>query len=161
MQAPRYGFGLAAAVVGLLIAGVAGVIGYNLGLNANIAASGAATQVVYGGGWGWGFGFPLFGLFFGILFFVLIFGVIRRAIWGGYRGYGPGGPGQHGWHGYDVPPAADSLFQDWHRRAHGDPTPPNAPTGFTNPTPPTSSAAAERTPAASHVRHRDSGPPIP
>jgi len=97
--------GLVAVLGTLLIALVAGVIGYNLGLGANVAATAGAT-VVYPA-WGFGFGFPFFGLIFGILLFVLIFGLIRRAAWGGHPGYRRGMSGPGGWgprRGWPAPP---------------------------------------------------------
>ena len=118
-------FGLVGVLGTLLIALVAGVIGYNLGLGANLAAAAGAT-VVYPG-WGFGFGFPFFGLIFGILLFVLIFGLIRRAAWGGHPGYrrgmyGPGGWGPRGgWDGHSLPPMADEMLERWHRQKHGEP----------------------------------------
>ncbi len=126
MQRSRFGLGLIWALSTVIIAGIAGVIGYSIGLGATVTAGGVvAPHFVYGPmGWGWGF-FPFFGLLFGAVFFVLIFGLIRRAAWGGYRGYGPGGPGagswsRSGWDRGDPPPAGDGSFEDLHRRAHGD-----------------------------------------
>jgi hypothetical protein len=123
MQGSRFGF--IGIFVSLLIAVVAGVIGYNLGLSAGLAttADGAATRVIYAPG---GFGFGGFGLLFGILFFVLIFSLLRRAAWGGSRGwYGRGGWGHYAGQGHDhsrVPSEGNPMFDDWHRRAHGEPT---------------------------------------
>lgn len=123
MRGPRFGFiGL---FVSLLIAIVAGVIGYNMGLSAGLATTGAsgATRIIYAPG---GFGFGGFGLLFGILFLVLIFSFIRRAAWGGSHGWsGRGGSGHYGGWGHEqgsVPPQAEPMFDDWHRRAHGEPT---------------------------------------
>ena len=116
-------FGLIGVLATLLIALAAGVIGYNLGLGANVASvatTGGAT-VVYPG---WGFGFPFFGFIFAILFFVLIFGLIRRAAWGGHRGYGAGGWGPRGgWEGRSMPPMADEMLERWHRQKHGESEP--------------------------------------
>jgi hypothetical protein len=114
---------LMAAAVG------AGFYGYNLGLSRGlaesaIAAAGSAapgTQVVFWPRpWGFGFGFFPFAPLFFILFWVLI---ARALFWRGAgwrRGYGYGyGCG----YGGGVPPA----FEEWHRRAHGQPpreTPP-------------------------------------
>jgi hypothetical protein len=119
MQGSRFGF--IGVIVVLLIAAVAGVIGYNLGVGSGAATTDGATHVVYGP-WGWGFGG--FGLIFGILFFVLIFSLIRRAVWGGgLRGwYGRGGWGHYGdpGHTHGMPPQAEPMLEDWHRRAHGE-----------------------------------------
>ncbi|MEA2622052.1 MAG: hypothetical protein QOH61_962 [Chloroflexota bacterium] len=133
-------FGLIGLLVTLLIAGVAGTIGYNWGYSAGLANTAAANgvAVVYGPGWGGGFG--LFGLLLGIFFLFLIFGAIRRAAWGwgggrGHAGYGhgPGGWGRGPWSGggkggdterggASVPPFVDGMLQDWHQRAHTDPS---------------------------------------
>lgn len=121
-------FGFIGVLATLLIALVAGVIGYSLGLGANVAsvASATGTTVVYPG-WGFGFGFPFFGFIFAILFLVLIFGLIRRAAWGGHRGYGAGGYGpggwghRGGWDGRSLPPMADEMLERWHRQKHGEP----------------------------------------
>jgi len=70
------------------------------------------------GGWGWGGGpFGFIGCLFPLLFFFLIFGLFRGLFWRpwgwGHRGgWGPGG-------GKGAPP----MFEEWHKRAHGE-TPP-------------------------------------
>jgi hypothetical protein len=121
MRGTRFGF--IGIFVSLLIAAVAGVIGYNVGLSAGIATTGdaGATHVVYAP---WGFGFGGFGLIFGILFLVLIFSLFRRAAWGGWGGgYGRGGRGGYGGPGPDharMPGPMEPALDDWHRRAHGD-----------------------------------------
>jgi hypothetical protein len=107
------GFGWIGALVALLLIVGAGAVGYNLGLAANIAASGTAATVAHPAmwGWGWGFGFPFFGFIFFFLILFLIFGAFRRGRHG-YYGKGPrywnGGP------------------EDWHRQMHermgSDPT---------------------------------------
>lgn len=113
------------ALAVLLVAVVAGTIGYNLGLSANIATSGVTPAVYPVYGWGWGFGFGhIFGLFFFLIIIFVIFGALRRAAWGGHhgrgpwmgRGYGPGGYGPGG----SWKQAADDEFSRWHRRAHGE-----------------------------------------
>lgn len=117
-------FGWLTALAVLLVALAAGAVGYNLGIGANIAASGVTPLAYPVYGWGFGFG-HFFGFIFFILIIFLIFGAIRRAAWGGHRGYGPGmgrgyGYGPGGWkHG----PAGDE-FERWHRRAHGEPETP-------------------------------------
>jgi len=118
-------FGFIGVLATLLIVLVAGAIGYSLGLSANVAsvATTGGGAVVYPG-WGFGFGFPFFGLIFAILFFVLIFGLIRRAAWGGHRGYGPGGWGHRGgWDGRSMPPMADEMLERWHNQKHGESDP--------------------------------------
>ena len=116
-------FGWFTAFAVLVVAIIAGAIGYNLGLGVNIANSGVAVPVAYPG-YGWGFGFGgIFGLIFFLIILFVIFGAIKRADRGGRsHGYGPGpmgrgwGPGPGGWkHGQD------DAFERWHRQAHGEP----------------------------------------
>ena len=103
-----------AVVVLVILAGVAiGVSSYHAGVTHGLTQAGHATQVVRveePGGF-FPFGFILFPLFF-----FLIFGLFRAA-WGGRRWGGYGG----GWGERRVPP----MFEDWHRRAHEEPKPPN------------------------------------
>lgn len=115
-------FGLIGVVVAALVALAAGVIGYNIGLGANVAANGTVVAHPY---WGFGFFHPFFGLLFGILFIVLIFALIRRVAWGGHghgwggHGHGWGGPG---WYGPGGPSGQtrEEMLERWHRQAHGD-----------------------------------------
>ncbi len=108
-------FGLLGVLAVVLLAVIAGAIGYNLGIGANVAAAGAPVAYpVYG--WGFGFGFPLFGLFFFLIFIFVIFGIVRRLAWGaGHRGHGRGG---RSWERRDIPPFADEMLQRWHSEAH-------------------------------------------
>ncbi len=98
--------------IGLIIAFIAGVAGYELGLTQTIAAGGAAVPVApyYFAPYHFGF----FGLLFPLLFVFLIFGLGRALFWGG--------------HGYRRGPWADreAMLDDWHKRQHGDPTPPKS-----------------------------------
>ena len=85
-----------------------------------VGDGGEVVRVVGGHGWGYGPGpgfflFPLLGI---VLVVLLLRG--RGGPGGWHRGCGPGGYG----YGYG---GRDEAMQDWHRRAHGDPTPP--PTG--------------------------------
>ena len=128
----------------LVLAVVAGGIGYSMGLaNAGVATGGAA--VVYAP---WGFGFGFFGLLFPILLIVLLFGAIggRRRGHGGWgyggHGYGPGsGPrgdgGARSWGDpsgrSDVPPMFEPMLQSWHRRVHGEPPSAGTPDGTKRP----------------------------
>ena len=131
----RRGFGLLFWIVGILVLVGVGVVAYNLGVSQGLEASG---QVVadgdrgpYIGGYGgYGIGFGFFGLLFPLLFLLLLFGLFRAAFrggWGGHDRYygrpgpwmgsGPGGPGgPGGWQGGPPPP----MFEEWHRRAHGE-----------------------------------------
>jgi hypothetical protein len=61
-----------------------------------------------------GFGFGFLGLLFPIFFFFLLFWLLRGLFWRGpwgWRGHRAGWP-------EDVPP----MFEEWHRRAHGQST---------------------------------------
>jgi hypothetical protein len=115
-----------------------------------------APAAVYAGyGWGFHWGFPFFGFFGFLLFLFLLFGLLRLIFWGGRgrgHGYGPGpgwgsggrdhdhgtgaaggltGNGDRGgpasWEG-----RSHSVFDEWHRQAHG----PNAPVRPATPPPP-------------------------
>jgi hypothetical protein len=125
-QGPRFGlFGLVAGVILLLIAGV---VGYYIGVGAGPAAAAVAPGTVapvYYGPWFFG-GFHLFGFLFFFLILFLIFGALFRGRrWGGWHGgYGYYGRGPWGWSGdpRDVPPPVQGMLEDWHKRAHGEPT---------------------------------------
>jgi hypothetical protein len=107
----------------VLVAGVAGVIGYQAGLTSSAAAAGA-TVVVTGGFPG--IGTLLFLLFLGFLFFA--FAGRRRAGWGPGHGHGP-------WGGRMGPGDPSDPRRRWvaemHRRLHEeeaqDQQTPNAP----------------------------------
>jgi hypothetical protein len=109
------GIGLIGVVVAGLVALAAAVIGFNVGLGANVATNGTVVARPY---WGFGFFHPFFGLLFGILFLVLIFALIRRAVWGGH-GHGWG---QNGWYGPGGPSrqTREEMLERWHRQAHGN-----------------------------------------
>jgi hypothetical protein len=79
----------------------------------------------FGPGFGygrWGFGLGPLGCLFPLLGFFLLFALLRGLFWGGWGrrrwgGYG-GGWGHHG------PPP---MFEEWHRRAHGEAPPAEQP----------------------------------
>ncbi len=84
----------ARTILVLLLALVAGVIGYGIGVAQNVAVQtpAGAPAVGYWHPWTFGF-FPFFGFLFPLLFLFLIFGLLRAAFWGwggGRRYYGPG-----------------------------------------------------------------------
>lgn len=137
-------FGVLGILGTLVIAGIAGTIGYGWGVTAGAAsATTAASGTVVVAPLGVGFGFPVFGLLFGVLFLMLVVGGIGRVIHGP-RGFGPHGPGGidghhhpgwarvRGWDGRSVPPMAEPMLRDWHQRAHDRPSGPaehDAPSG--------------------------------
>ena len=128
-------------VVGILVvlllavvAVTAGVFAYQAGVAQGLVTSGKVVipeggvgVVPYGyhmpfyGGWGFGFGFVR--CLFPLLGFFLLFSLLRLAFWrgGGWgrRGWGHGGYGMGGPGGSNVPP----MFDEWHKRAHGEPAP--------------------------------------
>jgi hypothetical protein len=121
---------LATLLVVAMLAGI-GVMAYNAGVAQGLVTSGqvvapetGAQAVPYARhflwapfGFGWGFGIlrALFGLFIGLL----VFGLIVRLLVGGlfgWRRWGRFGGGPGRWHEGGVPP----MFEEWHRRAHGE-----------------------------------------
>jgi hypothetical protein len=114
----------------LLLALIAGGVGYWIAITTGAAPVAAGTVAV--APWGWGFPFfPFFGLLFLFLFIALIFSIARRTNGGRPGWYGPGR-----WYGYghehrSVPPAFEPMLEEWHRKAHGepDPTPSGSRTG--------------------------------
>jgi hypothetical protein len=124
----RRGFGLLwVALTGILLA-VVGAVAYQAGWSAGVAThipEGAVAAAPYYGYYApHFFGFGLFGFFWLLFILFLIFVLFRAARfgrgWGYYRGWGPGG---HGGPGGGVPPAVEERMQEWHRRAHGEPSP--------------------------------------
>lgn len=113
----RRGFGVVWGLVTLVVAGIVGVVAYNLGASSVVTSSATeAGRVVYYPGYGFGFGF--FWLF-PLLFFVLIFfGLFGR--WG--RWYGRGG-----WSGGKYGQGPGSYLDSWHQQAHGTPAPKTGP----------------------------------
>lgn len=106
----------------LLVALIAGACGYAIGVSSSATVAGAAAAPAVYPVWGFGWFFPFFGFFFFLILVFVIFGAFRRAAWGGGRGgYGPGrGYGPGGWY----KPGANDAFDQWHRRAHGEPDQP-------------------------------------
>ncbi len=118
---------LARTISVLVILGIVGFVGYQIGIGQNIAAQlppAGAPVPYYGypyGGWGFGFGF--LGFLFPLFFFFLIFGVLRAAIWGG-RGWGNGrhgyGHGSGKWGGPLASDEARSRIAELHQELHGE-----------------------------------------
>ncbi len=119
-------FGLFGVLIVVVLALVAGGIGYAVGVGSAPVAAGAPGAVVYPYFFH-PFGFGLFGFIFFFLLIALLFAAIRGRRWGG--GYGPGrgwggGYGPGGWGRFnanDVPPPMQQALEDWHRQAHGQP----------------------------------------
>jgi hypothetical protein len=121
----------------------AGLIGlallvFNAGVAQGLARSGEITLPAAGsaavgpGAWyayphAWGFGYGLLGCLVPFLLILLFFSALRHLFW--HRRWGPGW-GHAGWghrRGYGrwekgYPP----FFDEWHRRAHGEPEPDEA-----------------------------------
>jgi hypothetical protein len=109
---------LAFAALAIAAAVAIGIGAYNAGVAQGIAESGraiaappAGAPVVYVWPRPWGFGFGFFPFFFFLVFlFIVLRGLMWRGAWRGRSGCRYGG----------VPPA----FEEWHRRAHEQQTPP-------------------------------------
>ncbi len=122
----RRGFGLLGLVVTTILVIIVAAIAYNLGWSSGVATqvpAGTAAVPPYYYGYGW---HPFFG-FFGFLWFLLIlfglFWLFRLAFfgrrfwggrWGGYKG---------GYYGHGMPPGIEERMHEWHKRAHGEPSP--------------------------------------
>lgn len=66
----------------------------------------------------WGFGFGCFGFLIVLFLFFFALKAFRMLLWGPRWGWGQHhGPHGRGWNG-DVPP----MFEEWHKRAHGEET---------------------------------------
>jgi hypothetical protein len=107
-------------ILALLIALVAGGIGFAIGTTTTLPtdATGVVTTVpVAWHGWGWGFPFfPLCGILFFFLLIAFIFGMARRAAWAGRGWHGP-----HAWGGPGDSDPRRAMLDDWHRQAHAQP----------------------------------------
>lgn len=103
------GLGLIATI---LVAVLVGVAGYRIGISQSIAQGGVPVVAPIGYYYH-PFVFGFLGLLFPLLFFFLVFGVLRSLFWRGWGG---------GWHSYGPrrPDAAPPMFEEWHRRMHGE-----------------------------------------
>lgn len=63
-----------------------------------------------------GFGLGCFGFLLLVFLFFAALRAFRVLLWGPRWGWGGPGPWRHGWGEDGVP----SMFEDWHRRAHGE-----------------------------------------
>ena len=129
----RRGFGLIGLLVTAVLLVIVGAIAYNIGWSDGVATHVPAAGTVamppyYGYGYGWhpfGFGFGIFGFFLFLLFIFFLFSLFRLAFFG-RRMWGGGGWGYKGGpygYGHGVPPGIEERLQDWHKRAHGEPSP--------------------------------------
>jgi|SRR5437879_469146 len=133
----RRGFGLLGLLVTTILVVIVGAIAYNIGWSEGVAThlpaaaqGGDGAPYYYGYGWHpFGFGFGILGFFLFLLFIFFIFSLFRMAFFG-RRMWGGGGWGyKGGGYGPGVPPGIEERLQDWHKRAHGEPssTPPPPP----------------------------------
>jgi hypothetical protein len=124
----RRGFGLIGFLVTLIVLVTVGAIAYNIGwsegLGTHVPEGAAAAPGYYGYGWHGGFGF--FGIFFFLLFIFGIFWLLRLAFFGRMMMRGGGWGYKGGGYGHGVPPGIEERLQEWHKKAHGEPsaTPP-------------------------------------
>jgi hypothetical protein len=148
-------FGWIGVALVLVLTVIAGVIGYDVGMNHAVetaVASGGAnvTYVVAAGG-----GFPFFPLLFGFLLFMLVVGFIRRASWRGRHDWyamqmraagrpGPVGPWSWGGRG----PWCGEMHGADRTGADGTAEAPGAPTGSA-PVGPASTGSAPAGPSGS------------
>ncbi len=123
----------------------AGMFAYRAGVMQGMVTSGQAITVPDGGRgpemfvhpgpmmmgrghWGFGGGFGFLGCLFPLLGLFLLFGLLRLAFghrhWGWRGGYGRWGGGPGGMGGGNAEHPAPPMFEEWHRRAHGEATPP-------------------------------------
>ena len=115
----RRGFSLLWVVLTLAIAAIVGVLSYQAGVSTHLPEGAALPPYDHEPHFA---GFGLFGILFLVFIFFLLLRVFSFGRWGGgyggwkHRGYGSGG----------VPPAIEERMQEWHKRAHGEPsaTPP-------------------------------------
>jgi hypothetical protein len=112
----RRGFSLLWVVLTLVIAAVVGTLSYQAGLATHLPEGTAALPPYYNEPHFYGFGL------FGVLFLVFIFFLLLRFLSFGRWGGGYGGWKHRGYGGGGVPPAIEERMQEWHKKAHGDPT---------------------------------------
>jgi hypothetical protein len=121
----RRRFGLIGFLVTLIVLVTVGAIAYNIGwsegLSTHVPEGAAAAPGYYGYGWHGGFGF--FGIFFFLLFIFGIFWLLRMAFFGRMMMRGGGWGYKGGGYGHGVPPGIEERLQEWHKRAHGEPSP--------------------------------------
>lgn len=86
-----------------------------------------APYPYYGYGYGmpfyrpWGFGLGFFGFLIPLFLFFIVLRAFRFLFWGsrwGWGHHGGHGPWRQGWGERGLPP----MFEEWHKRAHGETT---------------------------------------
>jgi hypothetical protein len=115
MNNPRIWRGVARAVLGVGIAVAIAAGAYHVGFESGLASTAQAMVEHPGAGphaWSYGHGF-----FFAPFFFLFLLLLVGRLLF--WRRSWHGGCRHHG----GVPPA----FEEWHRRAHEQQTPPGSP----------------------------------
>jgi hypothetical protein len=109
---------LARTITVLVLVGIVGFVGYQIGIDQNVAAQlpAAGAPVAYYG-YPYHFGFGFLGFLFPLFFLFLIFGLLRAAMWGG-RGWGSHkyGYGMRGPWGDE----ARSRIEELHKELHGE-----------------------------------------
>ena len=108
----------ARTLVVLVLLGIVGVVGYQIGIDQNVAAQlpAAGAPVAYYG-YPYHFGFGFLGFLFPLFFLFLIFGLLRAAMWGGRGGWGHKyGYGRGPWGGDQ----ARSRIEELHKELHGE-----------------------------------------
>ena len=111
----RRGFSFLWVVLTLVIAAIVGVVSYQAGISTQLPAGTALPPYYYEPHF---YGFGLFGFLFFLFILFLLIRIFSFGRWGG----GHGG-WKHGGYRGGVPPAIEDRMQEWHQRAHGEPTP--------------------------------------
>jgi hypothetical protein len=103
---------LARTLLVLLVVGVIGLVGYQLGVSQAIATQlPAAAPAAYPYWYGPGFGFGFFGFLFPLFFLFLLFGLMRAAFGGGHH---RGDWGRGRW------VSGRERIEEIHRELHGE-----------------------------------------
>ena len=110
---------LARTLTVLVLLAIVGFVGYQVGIDQNVAAQlpAAGAPVAYYG-YPYHFGFGFLGFLFPLFFLFLIFGLLRAAMWGG-RGWGSH---RYGYGSMRGPwgDEARSRIEELHKELHGE-----------------------------------------
>ena len=113
---------LARTLTVLVLVGIVGFVGYQIGIGQTIATQlpAAGAPVAYYG-YPYHFGFGFLGFLFPLFFLFLIFGLLRAAMWGG-RGWGSHrySYGSGKWGGPWASDEARSRIEELHKELHGE-----------------------------------------